>query len=433
MAKVSCASSSTSSSPSERGAARHLCVGAALTVALASSAPIAAHAAGAATSSVTVTATVATAPRLAPLTLVRLVRTPPPEPAATTGAGRGRRDPRRTDGAQQLGRDDRRAAPEPGVNEVIDDDDRHHDRRAPTSRQRGPDPLDAFARFGACTATHIGQGYFLTAGHCVDQQPGFVGFRPRPCGAPIELRTGKTGTCRVLAYRFDAKNDHALVALDDPTLATGLPHWSVDYGFDWPKEKKRWIQLYGYSGGQLRVNFGCTGRWDGKRGRVLHDCDTEGGDSGSALVDAINGQIIGVHGGALPGRRSNYGFSIAQIPWAESLCVSVASSERLPLVPGGAPAVFRLSTKGLGDELQRLVIDLRGSASKRHLAIEVFGPDASTKVDAASITWERSGGFTWRDLYSLSARREGPWSVEVSLADRRAKKGYVDGRIWVCP
>lgn len=291
---------------------------------------------------------------------------------------------------------------------------------------------EAFARFGACTATHVGQGFFLTAGHCVDQQVGFIGFRTRPCGNPLELH-GDLVACRVVAYRFDARNDYALLALDQPSFAAGLAKLPIDYGFNWPGTKRRALQLFGYSKGILRMNPRCVGRWEARSGRVLHDCDTEGGDSGSALVDLDTGHVIGVHGGALAGNTWNYGYAITQLPWAESVCVSVASTARVPLVAGGAPAVFRVSTTGLGEDLQRLVIELAGQAERKALSISIFGPDARLKLDTALVSWDRGNGFRWRDIYSLSQRREGPWSVEVSLAAGRAKKGYVDGRIWVCP
>lgn len=322
-------------------------------------------------------------------------------------------------------------------NQVIGADDRLRleqlrERSAEREALRTVAPAAAFARFGACTATHIGQGFFLTAGHCIDQQRGFVGFRTQACGSPLELHD-RTAACRVVAYRFDAKNDHALLALEDAALAASLPKVPVDYGFEWPRERTREVQLFGYSGGVLRVNLACRASWDARSGRVLHDCDTEGGDSGSALIDRATRQIIAVHGGAISGQARNYGYAIAQLPWAESICVSVGSSERLALAPGAAPATFRVSTKGLGAEMDRLIVDLRGKATKSLLSISVFGPDARAKVESSWIRWDGSGGFIWRDLYSLSARREGPWSVEVSLAAGRAPKGYVDGRIWVCP
>jgi hypothetical protein len=137
----------------------------------------------------------------------------------------------------------------------------------------------------------------------------------------------------VVAFGYDAKNDFALLEVVDSAALVGHPSLPVDYAIDWTRVKKRWIRLFGYSGGQLRANLWCEANYDAKSGRLIHSCDTEGGDSGSALIDMMTGHVVGVHGGGLTTGK-NYGFPIGRIPWAETLCVSVATSPRIPGVRG---------------------------------------------------------------------------------------------------
>ena len=233
-------------------------------------------------------------------------------------------------------------------NSIDDADDRvPADQAAAIASTLPGVPIDprVFARFGACTATHLGRGIFLTAGHCIDQQEGLIGFRSSPCPQDLLLyRDATPRRCNVVAFGYDAKNDFALLEVVDSAALVGHPSLPVDYAIDWTRVKKRWIRLFGYSGGQLRANLWCEANYDAKSGRLIHSCDTEGGDSGSALIDMMTGHVVGVHGGGLTTGK-NYGFPIGRIPWAETLCVSVATSPRIPVFAGGAVGAIRASSR----------------------------------------------------------------------------------------
>lgn len=329
------------------------------------------------------------------------------------------RRPRSKGPPDVLGQDDRQPVPGPGQ---------------PLPPRQGTPRADrarAFARFGTCTATHVGRGYFLTAGHCLSHEPGYRGYRNAPCPAPLVLDDGETLACTVVTFAFDAEQDHALLRLRDVDRAADLPFHPVDYGYDWTTMRRREITLYGLSGGRLRVNRSCTARYQSARKRLLHNCDTEGGDSGAAMIDRKTRYIIGVHGGALP--ETNYGWPIAQVPWAETLCIAMGSSARLSVTPGAAPVALRVSTSHMDGAFRRLLIDLDGRSARRDLSLKVLAPDADLEVDAQDIRW-RGARWWWKDLFVLTQHDSGPWAVEVSTHPRsRRKRDYVQGKIWVCP
>jgi len=294
----------------------------------------------------------------------------------------------------------------------------------------------AVVRFGKCTATHVGNGYFLTAGHCVNETPGFEGYRSSPCPYPLKWGEDEGGKCNVEVYRYDDEQDYALLRLQDPSLAEDLPLVPIDYQFHWDQVRKSPLNLYGYSKGTLKLDTTCSGKI-GAQSLVLHDCTTEPGDSGSALIDPETHHIIGVHGGALDDGK-NYGSPIETIPWAKSLCVASVTSKPVPIEPGKAPAAFRVSTSQTGGAFRRVAVALEGTMAKDALVIRIVTPQGTHEVDVADAEWKTSQDWAWKGLYELMGEDDGmagPWSVEVSTRpDSKVKEsGNVRGEIWVCP
>ncbi|MEQ8277859.1 MAG: trypsin-like peptidase domain-containing protein [Deltaproteobacteria bacterium] len=371
------------------------------------------------------------------LLLLSLSSTPPSTPAPPGATGLKRLDrsavaetPRAIPGIHPSSG----AEPIEDGRQVIGPDGRK--RIVPGAKVRNPEGVDygeAFARFGVCTATHVGRGLFLTAGHCISEEPGFRGFRSAPCPSPLTLFDGRKLGCRIVTFAFDEHRDHALVQVDDASAVAELPAFPVDYTFDWSRVREREVRLYGLSKGILRVNDSCTARYDRRRRRILHDCDTEGGDSGAALIDRRTQHIIAVHGGALP--NVNYGWPIAHVPWAETLCVALGASARLPILPGGAPVRLRVSTSKMEGDFRRLVIALDGRLDNRDLALKVQAPRVDIEVPPQQIRWLSPTRWRWDDVFILDEDGRGPWSAAVwSTADPKTpRRGYVTGKIWVCP
>ncbi|MEQ9499429.1 MAG: serine protease [Deltaproteobacteria bacterium] len=316
-------------------------------------------------------------------------------------------------------------------------------REAPAPRPRADDRVQldeqmklTIVRFGKCTATHVGRGYFLTAGHCVREARGFEGRDSSPCPHPLAWGDDEGGACRVELYRFDDDHDYALLRLSNPELAEDLPLAPIDYQFSWKKVRRRPLTVAGYSKGTAQVDQTCNGRV-ATGNLVKHDCTTEPGDSGSALVDKATQHVIGVHGGAL-NNGENYGSPVELIPWAESLCVAETASKPIPIVSGERPVTFKVSTSHKGGAFGQIAMTLSGTMQTRQLDIRIFHPLGELEVDTSTAVEWNGNDWVWNDMYLLAGddeRVEGPWSVEISSRGKGGKgtKGYVQGRVLVCP
>jgi hypothetical protein len=292
--------------------------------------------------------------------------------------------------------------------------------------------FQAFARYGRCTATHVGRGFFLTAGHCLTEDIGFRGFRNAPCGAPLRLFDNRRLECTVVAFGFDRRSDHALLRVVDPAQAADLPAYPVDYDFDWARAGRRQVMLFGLSQGQARVNASCTARYRGAGQALLHDCDTDPGDSGAALIDWGTQHIVAVHGGA-ESTGANYAWPTRQVPWAETLCVAIGSSEPLLIRPSEAPATWRLSTSHVDGAFRHLIIDLGGRLPAADLAVTVLTPEVTHRVGLDELRIGAGHRWWYQAQYALSRSTPGPWAVEVANVAEAGAPGQVEGRIWVCP
>lgn len=160
-----------------------------------------------------------------------------------------------------------------------------------------------------CTATHIGQGRVLTAGHCVGAEtlpPGDV-LSGAPCAdivldwnyvqgsRPVRAR------CTEITYAaVDASRgvDFALLKVDV------IPKVTLSLASS-PVAPSRQATLLGFPLGKSLM-------WSPRcfvveptpvvPPRMLaHTCDTEPGQSGAALLDDATLRIIGVHAGGYPG------------------------------------------------------------------------------------------------------------------------------------
>lgn len=316
--------------------------------------------------------------------------------------------------------------------------------RNPASPVVRPDDREALdremslsiVRFGKCTATHVGRGYFLTAGHCVRESRGFEGRESSPCPYPLAWGEDERAECRVELYRYDEEQDFALLRIRDPDEAEDIPVAPIDYQFSWEKVRQRPLTVAGYSKGTPEVDKTCHGRVAAGM-LVKHDCTTEPGDSGSALVDHATMHVIGVHGGALK-NGENYGSPIELIPWAESLCVAETASKPIPLVPGEPPVAFKVSTSDKGGSFGQIAMSLSGTMPTKDLAIRIFYPKGELEVDTSTAVAWTGSAWVWNDMYLLAGddtRVEGPWSVEISNVAKggKGKMGYVQGRVLVCP
>lgn len=180
--------------------------------------------------------------------------------------------------------------------------------------------LDAFGRMSmGCTATHIGQGFVLSAGHCfnasaaredmVDCEGITVEWGVRRSAQPYLVSRCEM----ILAQATNDQVDYAIFKVSPaPRAKLEIAESPAAFGSD--------ITIFGHPmsrtlewSGVCQMLTPDHGGWDSEA--FSHQCDTEPGNSGSTVLDAHSLEIVGIHdGGILP---YNYGTFIHQTPIAE--------------------------------------------------------------------------------------------------------------------
>ncbi len=185
--------------------------------------------------------------------------------------------------------------------------------------------VNAFGKLGmGCTATHIGNGYVLTAGHCF--WAGETAIENQNCeGAENEIQWGYregvepylTSKCEkiVMAQRTE-KMDYALLKVSPVPPTFVKADWSkrAKVGskvtiFSHPEELPlRWSQL-------CKIQKVANSDFD--QALIHHICDTNPGSSGATIIDAYALKVVGIHdGGRADGNGGglNYGTYIFDTP-----------------------------------------------------------------------------------------------------------------------
>jgi V8-like Glu-specific endopeptidase len=184
----------------------------------------------------------------------------------------------------------------------------------PVSLDTEKDYLNSIGRMElGCTVTHIGNNLAITAGHCVAPQSWYGGAQmfnfvknvrgcnglSRQPNSKYEIswgvREGSQGflksTClEIVAAENNRERDFAIIRLDKaPTQKMALLMNPP------PAQQFRRITIYSHP--QKRAL-----EWSGEcllhtkeEGRIQYDCDTEGGSSGAAVLDADTLQIVAIH------------------------------------------------------------------------------------------------------------------------------------------
>lgn len=204
---------------------------------------------------------------------------------------------------------------------------------------------------GACTVTHIGNGYVITAGHCVPVERIDVDGKRHyiddcTTEASLNVKWGYTidhkegsmkSQCEKVIWRqtsFGQKRaaDFALVKYKTyPEAALKLNAK--------PLEKGEKIAIYSHPNGRpLQWSGWCTiensklpkeqdesdalsadGRLMSPEGKALmgstsvgYPCDTEGGSSGAAVINS-NYEVVGIHGGVWRKLNLNYATPLNEV------------------------------------------------------------------------------------------------------------------------
>lgn len=212
---------------------------------------------------------------------------------------------------------------------------------------------------GGCTVTHLGEGYAITAGHCVLPLLYFDVEFPQyniPCEQTVEwgVRSSRqptlTGKCeKFVTGELNARNDWAIIKFDkypdakieveqtrDPAPGDQLTLLSH------PQNRPLiWSQ---YCQWQENVHVNAA-----SENQFSFDCDTEGGSSGGSVLDVASGKIIGTVVGSgfdgspshgIPAEEFNYGQRATRIP----LVADIIARDKAEIVstPYAGPLAFRV-------------------------------------------------------------------------------------------
>ena len=179
-----------------------------------------------------------------------------------------------------------------------------------------------------CTATHIGQGYVLTAGHClIDTEQGSI--KNQNCSTDFDVEWGYRHDAKPFMYskcqkviiaERNADVDYALIKVYP------IPPVELEVEInDFPKLGTMTTLFSHPEEGPLHWSKRCSiqkisSEFVSKE-MFQHVCDTNPGSSGATLIDVNTMKIVGIHnGGYAPnGVGYNYGTYIMNTPLAEIL------------------------------------------------------------------------------------------------------------------
>lgn len=215
------------------------------------------------------------------------------------------------------------------IEKIIGDDDMVAvDATGSNIPARYRDLINAFGILSmGCTATHIGNGYVLTAGHCfyAPEEP-VENLECADTTISWGIREGvepyMTSTCEsiVIAQLNQDGNDFALIKVSPVPTAAVAPELNrrAVVGdtltmFSHPEELPlRWSPFCGVEREQHS---------DLPKGAFHHKCDTNPGSSGATILNILTLKVIGIHDGGVVNSNGgmNYGTYIMNSPLYEAL------------------------------------------------------------------------------------------------------------------
>ncbi|NBX18181.1 MAG: serine protease [Proteobacteria bacterium] len=247
--------------------------------------------------------------------------------------------------------------------------------------------IDAFGKISmGCTATHIGNGLVITAGHCFEAPEKRI--NNKPCdGITVDwgYRKDKAPYLRskctmVLAAELNDDRDYAIFRVDV------APKSSIELDLSARPKTGTTLTIFGHP--QLRplewsqtctLENGSNGNWG--KDEFSHQCDTEPGNSGSVVLDDQSLKIIGIHdGGRVPW---NYATYLLDTPVREFLndggSVPPTDPNPAPLPPDlPSDTITQLPTRSYGPFLNNEVRTLAQFGTELGHAIS-FNMDVNTE------------------------------------------------------
>ncbi len=259
--------------------------------------------------------------------------------------------------------------------------------------------LNAFGLLSmGCSATHVGNGIAITAGHCFNA-PTTKAF-DRPCSDTVEWGYRKNATVnltsnciRILEMQTNDNTDYAIFKVDAVPSVKVLvdldtrPQHGIDLDiFGHPQARPlEWSPAGSRSTPPCRlvVNAQADGGFDGTD-MFNHQCDTEPGNSGSSILDDATLKVVGIHNGGLT--PWNYATYLIDTPLAQYMGAS----------DGGTPTVDA-GTPDAGSNVAMLVNDQPVTVSGADQSQTFFA--LNVPAGATSLVVTVTGGTGDSDLY----------------------------------
>lgn len=202
--------------------------------------------------------------------------------------------------------------------------------------------IDAFGTISVgCTATHIGNGIVITAGHC------FGAPRTRKDNVACTGKTVKWGVRHDKASYLTSKCETILTMEQnsdrDYAIFKVSPAPTAKLEVDIAARPAVDTTLTIFSHPQLRplewsktcpLKPASAGGWG--LDQFSHQCDTEPGSSGATVLDDTTLKVVGIHDGGL--NPWNYGTYLSDTPLDELLSLTVPAPVEEPETPAGEPA-----------------------------------------------------------------------------------------------
>jgi len=248
--------------------------------------------------------------------------------------------------------------------------------------------IDAFGKISmGCTATHIGNGLAITAGHCFEAPEKRIDNKPCD-NITIDwgYRKDKAPYLRskcvvILAAELNDQRDYAIFRVDV------APPVSVELDLSARPKSGTAITIFGHP--QLRplewsqtctLESSTNGNWG--KDQFSHQCDTEPGNSGSTVIDDTTLKIVGIHdGGRVPW---NYATFLVNTPIREFVDGGSTPTQPIPApVPPSQPSdsITQLPSRSFGPFLNNDVRTLADFGTELGQSIS-FNIDVNTELNA---------------------------------------------------
>jgi V8-like Glu-specific endopeptidase len=264
--------------------------------------------------------------------------------------------------------------------------------------------LDGFGRLhvnGAlCTATHVGGGVVITAGHCFSAPDRRV--NDRPCGnTSVEWGyrgggvTSHSNCTRILAMQTGNGLDYAIFRVSP------VPAVTVGVSLDQQVRQGESLTIFSHADGSpLRWSRVCPVK-DTSSTQFRYPCDTLGGSSGASVLRDGTLAVVGIHWGG--GGDANAATKLSATPLGEFLSARP---------PAGDELVSRASGKCL---------DVSGNGTTDGTPIQLWSCNGT---GAQSFDVRDAGGGRVNLVHSASGK-----CVDI------ANSGTADGtrvQLWSC-